>query len=320
MQTDQAVKADYGKPRPTLVPPSLVMAVAAIREYEEKENERKVPVLLKKADQHGKGIFECPYCEKHFEAWISNVVQGRQHSCGCMKGKFMVESKNTHGDAKTRLYRIYRHILDRCENPNCKEYRWYGARGIKCEFDTYEKFRDYAYNNGYNDTLTCERIDVNGNYAPGNVTFIPLNLQARNTRSNVRIEYKGLTLCAAEWAEIFGVKADTLTSRKRKGWSDEQVIETKIKGSSIPDMKLVPTGIVSAIRTVKLYGTTKYGSPDNWKQVEPQRYKDALYRHWLAFLQGEQYDLESGLPHLWHMACNLAFLIELEPTEPIEGG
>lgn len=87
-----------------------------------------------------------------------------------------------------------------------------------------------------------------------------------------------------------------------------------------PRPTLVPPSLVMAVAAIREYGVEKYRDPDNWKQVEPQRYKDALYRHWLAFLQGEQYDAESGLPHLWHMACNLAFLIELEPTEPIEGG
>lgn len=46
--------------------------------------------------------------------------------------------------------------------------------------------------------------------------------------------------------------------------------------------------------------------------VKPQRYRDALYRHWLDYLKGEECDQESGLPHLWHLACNAAFLIEME--------
>ena len=54
--------------------------------------------------------------------------------------------------------------------------------------------------------------------------------------------------------------------------------------------------------------------PENWRQVEPQRYRDALYRHWLAYLKGEKCDQESGLPHLWHLATNAAFLIEMESS------
>ena len=75
---------------------------------------------------------------------------------------------------------------------------------------------------------------------------------------------------------------------------------------------LVPVELIRAVAAVREYGTAKYHDPDNWKRVEPQRYRDALYRHWLAYLSGEKNDQESGLPHLWHIACNAAFLIEME--------
>lgn len=74
---------------------------------------------------------------------------------------------------------------------------------------------------------------------------------------------------------------------------------------------LVPMSLVWAVAHVREYGCKKYKDPDNWKQVEEQRYKDALYRHLLAYFGGEENDEESGLPHLWHAACNIAFLIEL---------
>ena len=78
---------------------------------------------------------------------------------------------------------------------------------------------------------------------------------------------------------------------------------------------LVPTGIIKAIAKVRGFGVKKYGDNTNWEKVEKERYKDALYRHWLAYLDGAEKDEESGLPPLWHMACNLAFLIELEERE-----
>lgn len=74
----------------------------------------------------------------------------------------------------------------------------------------------------------------------------------------------------------------------------------------------VPVSLIEAVTEVRMYGTEKYHDPDNWRKVEPQRYRDALYRHWLAYLRGEKRDQESGLPHLWHLACNAAFLIEME--------
>lgn len=79
-----------------------------------------------------------------------------------------------------------------------------------------------------------------------------------------------------------------------------------------PRPTLVPVSLIEAVTAVRMYGNEKYHDPENWRQVEPQRYQDALYRHWLSYLKGEQCDPESGLPHLWHLACNAAFLIEME--------
>ena len=82
-----------------------------------------------------------------------------------------------------------------------------------------------------------------------------------------------------------------------------------------PRPTLVPVGLIDAVTAVREHGCKKYHDPENWKQVEPQRYRDALYRHWLAYLRGEKIDLESGLPHLWHLVCNAAFLIEMEGAD-----
>lgn len=77
-----------------------------------------------------------------------------------------------------------------------------------------------------------------------------------------------------------------------------------------PRPTLVPPSLIRAVTAIREYGTAKYNDPENWRKVEPQRYQDALYRHWLAYLEGEVNDPESGLPHIWHVACNVAFLIE----------
>ena len=82
-------------------------------------------------------------------------------------------------------------------------------------------------------------------------------------------------------------------------------------------MALVPAGIIEAVGIVRDYGTQKYGDPDGWKMVEPWRYQDALMRHLVDYLRDpESIDEESGLPHLYHMACNIAFLIEFAQGLP----
>ena len=78
-------------------------------------------------------------------------------------------------------------------------------------------------------------------------------------------------------------------------------------------LTLVPREIIRAIADIRAYGCEKYGDPENWRKVEPERYRDAAFRHWLAYLEDPQsVDEESGLPHLWHLACNIAFLCEME--------
>ena len=80
-----------------------------------------------------------------------------------------------------------------------------------------------------------------------------------------------------------------------------------------PKLTLVPRRIIWDIAAVREYGNLKYGDPENWRAVEAQRYRDAAYRHFLKYLDDHKSrDAESGLPHLWHLACNIAFLCELE--------
>lgn len=80
-----------------------------------------------------------------------------------------------------------------------------------------------------------------------------------------------------------------------------------------PRLTLVPRKIIWKIAAIREYGTAKYKDTENWRKVEPQRYRDAAYRHFLAYLDDpHSVDEESGLPHLWHLACNIAFLCETE--------
>lgn len=80
-----------------------------------------------------------------------------------------------------------------------------------------------------------------------------------------------------------------------------------------PKLTLVPQQILYDIAEVREYGCKKYHNPDNWKNVEKERYRDAAFRHFLAYLrEPDGKDEESGIEHLKHLACNIAFLCELE--------
>ena len=98
----------------------------------------------------------------------------------------------------------------------------------------------------------------------------------------------------------------------------QELIEKRIKeingkdDASKPILSRVPPEIIRAIERVREYGCRKYPE-DSWKDVDPQRYWEAALRHMVAAWKDYRaVDPESGLPHIWHIACNLAFIIELE--------
>ena len=114
--------------------------------------------------------------------------------------------------------------------------------------------------------------------------------------------------------QIVDAKIDDQTAK-----TDDQTAKTddqKAKSDAGKlQLTLVPRQIIRDIAAVRMYGNQKYpeGGPENWRQVEVQRYRDALLRHLLAYLDDPlSVDEESGLPHRWHMECNMAFIAELE--------
>lgn len=85
-------------------------------------------------------------------------------------------------------------------------------------------------------------------------------------------------------------------------------------------LTLVPREIIRDVAAIRMYGNAKYGDPENWRTVEPERFRDAAFRHFLAYLDdSEAVDDESGFPHLWHLACNIAFLCSMEKSVGGEG-
>lgn len=94
----------------------------------------------------------------------------------------------------------------------------------------------------------------------------------------------------------------------------------KLPGAKNDDGKLplstVPPAAIRAIAEIRRYGNQKYADPQNWRRVDPKRFHEAMLRHCLACWEDPgAVDPESGLPHLWHLMCNGAFLCAF-----LEGG
>ena len=157
---------------------------------------------------------------------------GRTVSCGCRKNETAHENcfKPTHGMKGTRIYHTWRDIKDRCTNSHKEGYKNYGGRGIKvCDdwFNSFESFYDWAMAHGYNDDLTIERIDVNGDYCPENCTWATRAEQSYNKRNNIKLTYKGETHNLKEWEEITGIKASILRGRYQNKWDVERILTQK---------------------------------------------------------------------------------------------
>ena len=94
---------------------------------------------------------------------------------------------------------------------------------------------------------------------------------------------------------------------------DDQTIK---KDDGKLKLTLVPQEIIRAIARTRMYGLKKYGDKESWRSVSIERYRDAMFRHMLSYLEDPYgVDEESGLLHLDHLACNVAFLCELQKEE-----
>lgn len=164
---------------------------------------------------------------------LQNLHTGNTQSCGCLKD--FAGDKNPaykHGMKGTKFYGLYASLLARCKNhPD------YKGRGIKCEWKSFEEFKDDMYESylihlkehGHKNT-SIDRVDNDGDYSKANCRWATAKQQARNRRSNHLIEYNGVTKTMTEWAEEYNIKFHTLKDRiNRYKWSVHKALTTLVK-------------------------------------------------------------------------------------------
>lgn len=169
-------------------------------------------------------------CGNEINALGVHLRSGHTKSCGCFRKETTGNTKRTHGMTNTRLHNIWKNMKSRCTYERHKDFDLYGGRGITvCDkwLNSFDEFEIWAKNNGYSDSLSLDRCDVNGNYEPSNCRWITQKAQCNNTRRNVNIEFGGGTHTMKEWAEILGVKYGTLQSRIARGWTYEKALTKK---------------------------------------------------------------------------------------------
>jgi hypothetical protein len=189
-------------------------------------------VVIKRVENIGSaGAFLCK-CDCGNEKIVTgnSLRTGATKSCGCLlvehakeNGKIFV----THGLSRTRLHKIWMAMRARCSKPHNTSYFKYGARGIKVcdEWQDFMTFAKWAYNNGYSDSLSIDRIDNNGNYEPNNCRWTDAVTQANNTRRNVFLLYHGEKKTMTEWCRELNVPVSRIKERLKKGWSVSDALE-----------------------------------------------------------------------------------------------
>lgn len=132
-----------------------------------------------------------------------------------------------------RLYHIWRGIKQRCYSTKDYHYKWYGGKGITmCDdwYLSYEDFVDWAIKSGYEDNLSIDRINVNGNYEPENCRWVNAKQQANNRSNNQTITFGGITHTLQEWCELTEYTYRVLYYRKVIcGWEDEKILTTPMQ-------------------------------------------------------------------------------------------
>lgn len=133
-----------------------------------------------------------------------------------------------HGDTGTRLHTIWKSMKYRCYTPKWKPYKWYGARGITvCDEwkNSYLTFKEWAINNGYQEGLELERINVNGNYEPSNCKWITHHEQTLNRRDTLYLRFTDTneTFRLSDYCFSHQINYDTVNGWRNKNCANEKL-------------------------------------------------------------------------------------------------
>lgn len=164
----------------------------------------------------------------------AELARGRSTSCGCFRAELLSKQARTHGLSKSPEYRIWRGMIDRCENHKHIDYHLYGGRGISVCRKWRDSFVSFLNSVGKRPSgKSLDRKDNSGNYTPDNCRWATCKEQGRNTRVTVFLVAFGERKALRDWADDPRCKCvvSTLYQRVRElGWDGERAVKTKPRG------------------------------------------------------------------------------------------
>jgi hypothetical protein len=180
----------------------------------------------------GEYIWKCHCdCGNYVNILGGDLRRGHTTSCGCYRKERQIEANTHHGKSSTRLFLIWESMRKRTTNKNDVSYKNYGGRGITVcpEWQKFMPFYNWAMTHGYEDNLTIDRKNVNGNYEPSNCQWATVKQQSNNRRNNIIITFNGETHNLKQWSEILKVSYKALFHRIKRGWSIEKALSTPVR-------------------------------------------------------------------------------------------
>lgn len=208
------MKGKSGRPGPDLSGMTFGMLSVIGRTYCEKRNR----TLWECRCECGKAVFLAGHL----------LTSGNNVSCGCKKKRFPAARK--HGWSGRKLHNTWMAMRRRC-SPSCPEraIAFYYEKGIRVceEWSDFIAFKDWALANGYEDGLTIDRIDGNGNYEPGNCRWATMTQQNNNSARNRILELNGESKTLEKWAESLGVTPSAILGRIGRGWTVDRALTVK---------------------------------------------------------------------------------------------
>lgn len=189
-------------------------------------------------------------------------------------------------DENKRLWGIWNGMKRRCLSECDERYHQYGGRGITIDsswLESFDNFVEWALSNGYEDGLTIERIDVNGNYCPENCKWISLREQASNKRDTIWVDYHGRHVQLRKLCIERGLKYDSIHNRiMTMGWDAERAIDEPLytnEGSLMSECKMLGLNYGTVRdRIVKL----------GWTREEALNVPTGRGRYGKPYIRGEQ--------------------------------
>lgn len=188
---------------------------------------------IQSIERVGKNVLievKCKFCNKHYTMWRSHYYRG-SNPCQCLN---KVLNK--------RLYSIWVNIKTRCTNQNNNCYKMYHQDEHMINMcpeweQSYKAFENWAFEHGYNDSLTIDRINNEKDYCPENCRFVDIYEQANNKRNNVMFVYNGFRTSLKRLCQYFNLKYKRVDAYYKEYNSDYEWLRNYLNNATKVDIQ-----------------------------------------------------------------------------------